>query len=876
MSSWGVALRMGRREARRARGRSALVLAMIGLPVLGVTAVAVTAATSSLSTEQRATRSMGAADLTLTDTGGPAIVQNASGQGFSSDSPVAGTAAPDPSRALALLPPGSRSLPDTTVPGELTVGDRTAEAELRELAYAEPLARGLYRQVAGRPPTGPAEVDLTTALAHRLGARVGAVVQLTRPAARLRVVGVVASTSRTDALGALVSGGLLPAATPPNRLLVDLPGPVRWATVTRLNRAGLLAEPRRPVADAPPEPDRSAPSARTVTTVALVVGLALLEVVLLAGPAFAVGARRQTRELALLSATGAEPRDVRRVVLASGLVLGLAAGALGVVLGVAAGRLLVPLLVARTHTLAGPFEVPALQVLAVLAVAVGTALLAAVVPARLAARQDVVAGLTGRRGIVVSRRWVPVAGIAGAAVGALVARAGAQHHDAVILLLGSAIAELGLVATTPALVGAAGRLGPRLPATARLALRDASRNRSRTAPAVSAVLAAVAGAVAVGTYVASIDGRDRERYSDSAAPGTVVVGNLMPGREVETAGRVLRAQLPGARVVPVRAADFTSGYLAVEPAPEQACPLNVLTAPPTRAQVRHAVRDPRCRVPDTITRIGSGTVVGGPDELAALTGVRSAATTAVLLRGGVVAPPESVQADGTVRASFQVITNDGRPPVDAKPVALPGRALPRGVPRYTVVSPAAAARLGVASSAQGVVAVLGHPVGTATEDRVRSALRKAGLQTDPYVERGYRSSIGPVLLALVAGSALLVVGAASIATGLAAAEGRADLATLAAVGASPSLRRGLAGLQSAVTAGLGALLGTLTGLVPAVGLVRALNSAAEQSGGLRTGVIPVVVPWGHLAVAAVLAPVVAALAAAALTRSRLPMVRRLA
>ena len=39
----------------------------------------------------------------------------------------------------------------------------------------------------------------------------------------------------------------------------------------------------------------------------LIVVMALIEVVLLAGPAFAVGARKQQRSLALMSATGGTP-----------------------------------------------------------------------------------------------------------------------------------------------------------------------------------------------------------------------------------------------------------------------------------------------------------------------------------------------------------------------------------------------------------------------------------------------------------------------------------------------------------------------------------------------------------------------------------------
>ena len=74
---------------------------------------------------------------------------------------------------------------------------------------------------------------------------------------------------------------------------------------------------------------------RALALVALIVALGLLEVVLLAGTAFAVGARRQVRELGLVAASGGSPRDIRRIVLAQGLVLGALGAALGVALGFA-------------------------------------------------------------------------------------------------------------------------------------------------------------------------------------------------------------------------------------------------------------------------------------------------------------------------------------------------------------------------------------------------------------------------------------------------------------------------------------------------------------------------------------------------------------
>ena len=71
----------------------------------------------------------------------------------------------------------------------------------------------------------------------------------------------------------------------------------------------------------------------------------------------------------------------------------------------------------------------------------------------------------------------------------------------------------------------------------------------------------------------------------------------------------------------------------------------------------------------------------------------------------------------------------------------------------------------------------------------------------------------------------------AISVSLSAAEGRADLATLAAIRAPPRRRRGLAMVQAALVAGLGAGLGVLLGAAIGTTII----------GGLRT--YPLVVPW---------------------------------
>jgi putative ABC transport system permease protein len=158
------------------------------------------------------------------------------------------------------------------------------------------------------------------------------------------------------------------------------------------------------------------------------------------------------------------------------------------------------------------------------------------------------------------------------------------------------------------------------------------------------------------------------------------------------------------------------------------------------------------------------------------------------------------------------------------------------------------------------------------QDRLQSAL---GLQASVYVERGPKPASNTqslLVLSIVAG--LITLGAAAIATGLAAADGRAELGTLAAVGASPRLRRGLSLSQSGVIAGLGSLLGAVAGLGGSIAVLIALNRGYADLWPAPTP-YRIAVPWLNVAVAVLVVPAVAMLGAGLLTRSRLPIERRL-
>ena len=79
-----------------------------------------------------------------------------------------------------------------------------------------------------------------------------------------------------------------------------------------------------------------APDVEHLVVGALCMLVGMLEVVLLVGAAFAIAARRQVRDLGLLAANGGAGPDLRRVLLAQGLVLGAVSSVVGVALGVAA------------------------------------------------------------------------------------------------------------------------------------------------------------------------------------------------------------------------------------------------------------------------------------------------------------------------------------------------------------------------------------------------------------------------------------------------------------------------------------------------------------------------------------------------------------
>ncbi|MDP1806905.1 MAG: ABC transporter permease, partial [Acidimicrobiales bacterium] len=306
---------------------------------------------------------------------------------------------------IAAVLGGARLLEVREGEAEVRTTKGAVTAELTEVELKDPLTRGLYDLTSGRWPQDAGEVVVNDALVTK-GYQIGET--LDRPGAGHVdpvIVGIAESTSLRDfpvAAGPVGAFGL--NADRSRAWLVD-GDPVSWETVRELNAIGATVASRAVITDPPPVsqwPESVRASAglddATMAVLVLIVVMALIEVVLLAGPAFAVGARKQQRSLALLSASGGTPVQSRRVVIGSAVVLGSVAAVGGVAFGIGLARLLVPAVQSRSGAYLGPFEVPWLHLVGVAGFGMLSAFLAAVVPAYLASRQDVVAVLAGRRG----------------------------------------------------------------------------------------------------------------------------------------------------------------------------------------------------------------------------------------------------------------------------------------------------------------------------------------------------------------------------------------------------------------------------------------------------------------------------------------------
>jgi putative ABC transport system permease protein len=875
-----LALRIARRSVRRNLARSLLIAALVALPVAGATMVDVLVRSFG-SPEREARQIMGMADARVMITGASDLGTWAPTPWSTTDELFARKDRdPEQVDLAALLPAGTRLVRDTAAGGPATLrsGEWIARTGVSVIDTREPLLRHQAEIVDGRQPTDRGDVLLSPVLAERLHVGVGATISA-RGAPALHVVGLVRdpyclSCERAVAAPGSTLGRIAVSDSEVQELegptyLVDLPTGVSAADLwPALAQQGVALTPR----DAYLHPERyqgagsgfaSVGDARSAALVMLIAGLGLLEVVLLAGAAFAVGARRQTRELGLIAASGGSPRHVRRIVLAQGLVL----GAMGAVAGVAAGIGLAiagrPLWESLDGALLPVWEFSPLEIAGAALIGLVSGLLAAIVPAVGAARMRPVDALaerfrtsrrTRRRSAGLGATLIVAGGACGLGGSVLIADDFAAYArelarvsemggyptvptptGPVALIVGGAtLLVAGMVILTPILIGRLGTLGKRLPVATRLAVRDAARHRHRTGPATTAIAVAVAGSVVLAFVLAGTFRADELRHIPQLPPHvlafeTGVTDNV--GTVRQTARAAAKA-LPGGSAHELRQLD--------------------------EMELVRRDDDPSCA---NGCNLGGGPAVIAGDEAlnaAASGGAYDDAARRALAAGQIVVFDRALlRPDG--RVALHRLGDAG-----PENVRLPGhlaqrRAAYEALPSALVPPSVRRAQHWKLASYR----VLVDYDSRATENQVVAAIDAADRRgVTAYNDAAPDPPANGLMLAIAGIAAFVTLVGVAISVALSAAEGRADLATLAAVGAAPRRRRALAASQALVIAGLGCVVGI------AFGAFVAYTSRAT------TGSPDFVVPWMNLAVTGLAVPLLAVVVATVFTPSRLPLVRR--
>ena len=881
-SSWRLALRLAARDAMRAKARSVLVLVMITLPVLAVTTAAVLYATDSVNGKESLDRRLGTvAAASVTPVSRGRVEQGPDPEDGIGTSIGKGRAPHAPTLADVHQVLGDR--PTTTVEQLTALVDTTAGravAKVYELDATDPLAHGLFRLTSGHWPTSPDEVVVNQSLLGR-GHTVGGTLRVGDDAdaksVTVTIVGVAeSSTLRTQPVIVAPPAAFDASLAQSDRDVSWLVGgsAVSWPQVQALNARGAAVLSREVVLHPPAGVESQfggGSDTEYMTVLALVVAMVLIEVVLLAGPAFAVGARRQSRALALIAASGGAPRQSRRVVLASGVVLGAVGAVIGVAAGVAAARLGTPIVQQHSDTWIGPFDVPWTWIAGVAAFGVLSALLAAVVPAWIASRQDVVAVLAGRRGDVRVSRTSPVIGVLVLGIGAALAWYGAAGRGGELVIAVSAIVcVLGMLFVVPVVVVGVARLARDLPLPLRFAVRDAARHRSRTVPAVAAVAATVAGVVALSISTSSDEQESRATYQAQLPHGTAMVTHdLNDVVDWPALQRRVEQYVPGADVTPVRGLDVTY---------------------PNGDWADVQIPGPVGWEFNIIGTAGASVVVGTriPDFVDGISDADQAAAQKVLANDGAVLfgteaqrseltnGPRQQPADGVVRIKAGIVPS-GKSRATYTRVSVPARFVDVGdrmMPVMAVVAPATAKRLHL-KPVTAALYVSGATIDSAAEQNIREAANAAGSIMNTYVERGYvaPASVRAVRWILALLGLALMLGGTLTATYLSLADARPDLATLSAVGARLRVRRLVSGGYALSVAVVGALLGALVGCIPGIAISYPLTEEFSNSTGLTRHYLDI--PWLQVVLVVVALPIAVALFVAATTRSRLPLTRRL-
>ncbi|UCM89023.1 hypothetical protein [Streptomyces marincola] len=261
IATWRLALRVARRDALRAKGRSALVVAMIALPIVGVTGADIAFRSGDVSQAEELTRLMGGADAEFQQAAaGPVWQSPDNGQMHAEDgvwdAPDERTPEDIAGVLAGLLPPGTELRANETARGVVHSRSGLMPTSVRKVEPG-PHTEGMLTLLRGDFPGADDEVAVTQAFLDNSGLYVGSRLRFEDDDTSYRITGAYELPGDLGADEVLAR----PGAEPPRSedsvtvtYLADVPeGGVTWDMVMAANEHGLTATSKSVVADPPPD-----------------------------------------------------------------------------------------------------------------------------------------------------------------------------------------------------------------------------------------------------------------------------------------------------------------------------------------------------------------------------------------------------------------------------------------------------------------------------------------------------------------------------------------------------------------------------------------------------------------------------------------------
>jgi putative ABC transport system permease protein len=681
-------------------------------------------------------------------------------------------------------------------------------ADLRAQDPSAPYTRVLLALDSGRYPSGPGQVAVTPGLARLYGLRVGSTWRV--PAAAFP------NTGAAEAGRAFAVTGI---AEDPSNLLDEFalvapgqltsPSQVRIFLGESLDSAAASAAgdviPKSAVVSTP-MPEDSVTSPATIVLIISVLGLVFIGLV--ATAAFTVMAQRRQRALGMLSSLGATEADVRFVLIADGLLGGVAGAIIGGAVALGGWLWYYPHLETATAHRTDPFNLPWAAVIIGLLLAVATSVIAAVWPGRAVSKVPVVAALSGRiePPQLVSRSLRP--GLIFLAAGLFIlffsSGAGGGQGAGYLIIAGMLGCEIACALLAPFLVDKLSRLAWRAPLASRLALRDLARYRARSGAALAAVSFAVFIAT-IAIVIASIRYDDALNYiGPNMAANQLILYNpgndptqYQPGQFTPAAKLAATRQQADAIAAQLHAPApleldlAVSGNVAQPGQPTQNVYGTILSL-----HNREQGGLPWVATPALLKAFGiSPSQLSPAADVLTVRALLPSAGNLVLVSGSYLSQPPNTPCPAGMCIQNPVIQEVSKLPAGT---AVPNTVITEGAVKALHETIVPAGWLIQAPTALTAVQV--------------NAARQAAVGLGTTIEsKSGQLSLGEISNGATIGGLLLALGVLAMTVGLIRSETVSDLRTLTAAGAGATTRRALTGVTAGVIAFLGAALGAAGG-----------------------------------------------------------------